>query len=360
MRYTKTINVVAHVVGWLLLFALFMGFVSVSNRNTDAGIPFNASILLFVGLLGLIFYTNALLLVPKLFLQKRYAVYFGIFILLLVVIYFIRPFDILVMTDRVRERPPFPLPPPPNGNGLQLPDGARLPQRRPRTDIISIILFVMIWALSFLATMVKQWRSTERRAAQAEADKANAELSFLKAQINPHFLFNTLNNIYALAVTQHSATAPSIMKLSHIMRYITDNATHDHVPLQSAVACMTDYIDLHRLRFNQKVSIDYTVSGPLEGKEIAPLILITFVENIFKYGISSHEASPVSIRLEVAEKSLHFYCQNRIFTQPNGVESTGIGIANTRQRLQFLYPGRHHLHIDQLNGLFTVSLQIQY
>jgi LytS/YehU family sensor histidine kinase len=192
-----------------------------------------------------------------------------------------------------------------------------------------------------------------------EAEKARAELNILKAQINPHFLFNTLNNIYALAVTGNEHTAPSIMKLSQIMRYITETAQQDEVPLESAVTCITDYIDLHRLRLNRKAQVDYTVSGELKGLYISPLILLPFVENIFKYGISSHEPSPVTIRLEAREKQVHFFCQNRIFPQQRISESTGIGIDNTSKRLALLYPNKHQLHISTGDGLFTVSLDVQ-
>src|SRR6202008_3873902 len=110
----------------------------------------------------------------------------------------------------------------------------------------SLFIFIMIIALSTAAVINQQWRLTEQRAIQAEVDKANAELSFLKAQINPHFLFNTLNNIYTLAINNNEHTADSIMKLSNIMRYVTDEVGEDFVPVQNELDCIDNYIELQR------------------------------------------------------------------------------------------------------------------
>src|SRR5688572_8003124 len=104
------------------------------------------------------------------------------------------------------------------------------------------------------------------------------------------------------------------MKLSNIMRYITDEVAQDYVPLQLELDCAANYIDIQRLRLSNKVVVDFSVTGDSEGKQIAPLILISFIENVFKYGTSSHEPSPISIRLIIKEKSITFYCQNKIFS----------------------------------------------
>lgn len=359
----KLIVITAHIIGWLLLCGLLFGFVLISQRsvstNTITDIP--PSVILFLTGCILIFYTNANVLVPQLYLRKHYVLYFGIFLLVLAAVYLLRPFE-QMMDQQLRrfrppEMPPFPFPAPPGQFPANMPP---IPGRPPaqRTDIISIILLVMVWSLSFGIEILREWRRTERRAVQAEADKANAELSFLKAQINPHFLFNTLNNIYALAVRNDEQTAPAIMKLSHIMRFISDNAAREEVPLQQAVGCMTDLIDLNRLRFNNKVNIEYNVTGKFEGKYISAFVLITFVENIFKWGISSHEPSPVIIRLHADDNAIHFFCQNKIFHQNDGGNDSGIGLENTRKRLAFLYPGKHRLQISTANKLFTVDLEI--
>jgi two-component system, LytTR family, sensor kinase len=229
----------------------------------------------------------------------------------------------------------------------------------PRFDIISLLLFVMIWSLSSALSIVKEWRYTLQRVSRAEAEKARAELAFLKAQINPHFLFNTLNNIYSLAVTKNDDTPFAIMKLSNIMRYLTDDATHDYVALQNEVECISDYIELQRLRLNQKTEINFSISGQLNDKQISPLILITFVENVFKYGVSNHEPSPLTIKISADERTITLFCQNRVFNNLRKVEREGIGIGNTKQRLKLLYPNKHLLNITTDKGLYTVLLTVQ-
>ncbi|RZM01083.1 MAG: histidine kinase, partial [Pedobacter sp.] len=192
----------------------------------------------------------------------------------------------------------------------------------------------------------------------AEAEKANAELSFLKAQINPHFLFNTLNNIYTLAITSSEHTADSIMKLSNIMRYVTDEVEEDFVELQNEVGCISNYIDLQRLRLGSKTSVSFTVQGDLSGKKIAPLLLMTFVENVFKYGISKQHQSDIDINLLVKPDTITFLCVNPIFERNEKLERTGIGLNNTRQRLKHLYPGKHILNIKDENNQFMVVLTL--
>jgi LytS/YehU family sensor histidine kinase len=217
----------------------------------------------------------------------------------------------------------------------------------------------MMLALSMAIRISRQLQVTEQRVARAEADKANAELSFLKAQVNPHFLFNTLNNIYTLAITNNEHTGESILKLSDIMRYITDDIAADFVSLEREVECMTNYIDLQRLRLGKNVFLEYTVTGNLGNRKIAPLILMTFVENVFKYGISNHEASPLTIRLFCENRTISFFSENRIFSPGRAGERPGTGIRNARQRLEYLYPQKYFLSITNDNGLYTVDLSMQ-
>lgn len=353
---TKLINIISHVAGWLFFFSLIIGFLSNSPEEGDSifsKLLAPAFIIFYVVYLSL-FYVNYFILIPAIYLKKKYFLYFLIILLLFAAVYFIKPFDRLISINpppgqqpRVErtgsQKPP---PKPPRGNGS-------------RKDINSIILFVTAWSLSTAIPIIRQWRVTEKRALQAETDKANAELSFLKSQVNPHFLFNTLNNIYSMAVTKNENTAPSVMKLSNIMRYITDEAGQDYVLLDSEVECMKDYIDLQKLRLGTKMKVDFSVNGNTIDKKIAPLILMTFVENVFKYGISSHEESGIVIKLSADEQTISFFCQNKLFETKRNTERTGIGIPNARQRLQHLYPDKHFLDISTDNGLFTVRLTLQ-
>jgi hypothetical protein len=305
-----------------------------------------------------LFYFNTYVLIPNFYSKRKYLIYAVTMMILFAVVFVIRPFDGL-MSQFNRHVNVEMRPPPDNfGPGTRKPPGDN--RSGPgHTDIVSIILFITVWSLSTAICVIRQWRNTEKRAIQAEADKANAELSFLKAQINPHFLFNTLNNIYSLAVTKNENTADSILKLSNIMRYVTDDVREDFGSLDNEIECMRDYIDLQRLRLGKKMNVDFLVNGQTENKKIAPLILMTFIENVFKYGISSHEQSEISIKISVEDHNIIFFCRNRLFDVKRNPGRTGIGIANTRQRLQHLYPNKHFLDIKTGNGLYTVHLSLQ-
>ena len=362
--------VIIHLIAWLLFFSLILTFITASSEtNSIITLLFTPQFIFFALIYIFLFYVNTYYLIPKVYFKGQYILYFFIILVLLVVVYYTKPFDRLFQLQKNTsvgflppglsspphvDRPFFPrrgMPAPPFGD----PAG----QQQSHTDIISLILFVMIWSISGALQIVKQWRNVEQRAARAEADKAKAELSFLKAQINPHFLFNTLNNIYSLAVNKNENTAASIMKLSKIMHYVTDEVSQDFVSLENEIEFVRDYIDLQRLRLNNKVSLDFTVQGNVTGKQIAPLIIMPFIENIFKYGISNHEPSQILIQLFVEEKKLRLFCQNKIFTSARKEERTGIGIENTRQRLQRLYPNRHSLHISTDNNLYSLKLLLQ-
>lgn len=290
----------------------------------------------------LIFYLNSYVLIPKLYFNKKYLLYIAIVLVLFALVAYGRPFVLLLQSHLSK----FPSPP---SEPVKAP-----PPEVP--DIVSIFLYIMTITLGMALKVTQQWRNSLQQIARAEADTAKAELSFLKAQINPHFLFNTLNNIYSLAVTKNDKTADSIMKLSNIMRYITDDVSQHYVPLQLEVDCINDFIELQRLRLSKKVVVDFSVKGKLENKTIVPLLLITFVENVFKYGISNHENATITIQIVANERSITFYCYNKIFKPAGTSQRTGIGIANAQKRLEHLYPNKHLLNITNENGFFSVEL----
>jgi two-component system, LytTR family, sensor kinase len=359
MPYSRISDIFIHVFAGLAFLTLPLLFMSGQTGNEGIiSIVLSAGYWIFCLTYILIFYFNTYFLIPRLYFTRKYLFYITIVLVLFALVSYGRPFEQLLqhhephhapppadmfMTDRgVYDEPGGP----PQGPG----------PRSMRIDIVSIFLYIMTIALGMALQVTRQWRTSLQQIARAEADKAQAELSFLKAQINPHFLFNTLNNIYSLAFTKNEKTADSIMKLSNIMRYVTDDVSHHFVPLQLEVDCINDFIELQRLRLSKKVTVDFSIKGRLENKTIVPLLLITFVENVFKYGISNHENTTITIQLVADERSITFYCHNKIFKPAGTPQRTGIGIANANKRLEHLYPNKHLLNITNENGFFSVEL----
>ncbi|WP_182953903.1 sensor histidine kinase [Pedobacter gandavensis] len=303
-----------------------------------------------------IFYLNAYYLFPKLYFNKKYLMYgLSIITLLVIFVFMIKPFDQLIQLNR---KPRSAI------SKTHLPDVVKtttLPGARDRNkgyffDINSLFIFLMVIGIGIALRTIKEWQLTEKRAILAEAGKTNAELSFLKAQINPHFLYNTLNNIYTLCITGNEKAAESILKLSHIMRYVTDEAGADFVSLEGELDCIDDFIALQKIRLGKKITLTYEVIGNPQGHQISPLILMTFIENVFKYGLSNHSETNIVIKIRIEPKLISFYAQNTIFENRNLNNREGLGISNTRQRLEHLYPGKYKLEIDDKNNLFTVNL----
>ncbi|MGN7821193.1 sensor histidine kinase [Chitinophaga sp. 22536] len=202
-----------------------------------------------------------------------------------------------------------------------------------------------------------RWRLSEQ-ALHSKALKAAAELSFLKSQLQPHFLFNTLNNIYSLAMSQHEYTAASILKLSNMMRYVTTDTGHDYVLLQREIECIHDYIDLQQLRLTSRTKVKFSVSGNPGIKCIAPMLLLPFLENAFQRGVSTQEASDIVVHLQATDKCIRFYCSNRHFPVTMDDGPAAADIRHARERLQQLYPHRHQLQIREDNGVQVVKLSL--
>jgi two-component system, LytTR family, sensor kinase len=363
MAKEKLLSVLAHSLGWLLFFGLLMGFLY--NANPELGVMellSKPAFLFFAAIYIFSYYFNTVILVPGLYLRKHYFLYFTVIALLFAAIFFIKPFDTLLagfIPDGGMDMPKGP--PPPGFEDMPRP-GFRPPREMNgwlKTDIVSCILFVMVTSLGLALCLIKQWRFTEQRALKAETEKANAELSFLKAQINPHFLFNTLNNIYSMVVVKHEHAADAVMKLSNIMRYITDEIRTDLVPLESEISCINDYIDLQRLRLGGKTTVEVDMNGNTGSMQVAPLLLMTFVENAFKFGVSNHESSVIHLEVIAEEPLIRFYCRNKLFPVQSHAERSGIGIPNARKRLEHLYPDRYKLDIREEDGVYAVQLILQ-
>jgi two-component system LytT family sensor kinase len=346
----RIVQITTHLAAWFCFLLLPFVFFP---RPKDFSIERYLSVFFIVNSILLIafYYLNTYLIIPKLLEQKKFVAY-TLIILALLIFYGCFPRIYHYFFGSLQPQPP----------GMRSPEPGRPRNfQQPLLAPGNIAVFLLIFVFSTGVKVINQWLRSEQRNKEIATEKLNAELSFLKAQINPHFLFNTLNNIYALASTQSEYTAPAIMKLSSIMRYVLTEARNDLVPLEKEIQFTTNYIELLKMRLTDKSSIDFTVKGDPLGRQIAPLLLLPFVENAFKYGISTREQSPIIILLEIKQDSLYFSVSNykHINTSLKVTDNTGIGINNTRRRLDLLYDSRHTLTIDDEAGKFTVHLNIQ-
>ena len=212
----------------------------------------------------------------------------------------------------------------------------------------------------FLSTAFKfsvDWFINEKVKKNLENEKLVAELAFLKSQINPHFLFNSLNNIYSLAYQKSDKAPEAIIKLSEIMRYMLQESNESRVKLAREIRYLENYIELQKLRFKGQAYIDLTITGDYMDKSIAPLILISFVENAFKHGVATDPENPIRILIAVEEKYLTFDISNKksLF---NKDRSSGIGLTNVRRRLDLLYSGKFVLAIEESGSMYFCKLSL--
>jgi len=226
--------------------------------------------------------------------------------------------------------------------------------------IITVTIFNVLFAiLAFAYRFAKDWFLYEKQRISIGEWQARTELEALKNQINPHFLFNALNNLFSLSLKSgDDKTAEGIAKLSEMMRYVFDKSKLDKVTLAEEIKYIEDYIYLQKLRFEDDVKVETDFSNACRDKLIAPMILIPFVENAFKYGVNSSEKNVISCKLNCREEQLEVLIANRLLDNTETMPSTGVGLSNVKKRLALIYPQRHNLDISRANGKFTVKLQI--
>ncbi len=216
-------------------------------------------------------------------------------------------------------------------------------------------LFFML--LSTAVYVISSNVKTREDRKNLETEKLNAELAFLRSQINPHFLFNSLNNIYSLAYRKSDKTPEAVLKLSEIMRYMLYESNEEWVLLEEEINYLKNYIELQKLRFKEKVYVDLRVDIEGEGHVIMPLLLISFLENAFKHGVSTDVEKPIRIDISVQKGRLHFKAENAK-NQQNKDDTKGVGLANLKRRLQLGYPDRHTINIVETENYYSSELFI--
>ena len=339
-----TQQLILHIAGCLVFLSLPLLFSpeSLSLRSYLTNPPTQRDIFAYTLVLAA-FYANFYLLIPRLYFRRRYALYILTNLLL---------FLLVATLPNLLPRhlpPPHQVAVPPSFN-----PGPHPGQSHPIFWDISQHLFLFLLVL-FLALLIK----IRDRLKKTEAEKLHAELAYLKTQINPHFLFNTLNSIYSLALERSDRTADAIVRLSSMMRYVLLDTGREKVPLEQELSYLSDYILLQQTRFEGSSHIHFTVEGTAKGHTIVPLLLIPFIENAFKHGINPEEPSDIFITIHIHDSQLSLQTTNKKLALPQQTPHSGLGIQNTRQRLQLLYPGKFTLDIGDGPKDFVVSLTLK-
>ncbi|WP_259068363.1 sensor histidine kinase [Mucilaginibacter sp. X4EP1] len=326
-----------HIFFWIVLISFFL----VVARNNE---KFTTEDLLVIFLLYptiniSLFYLNYLLFIPLFFDKKRYSFYVVSVVISIVVYGFIKYGVALIFKDIVLTRM----------KGETVSFGSYF-----LSTVFTSLIFLF---LSAVLKFIIDWFLNERIQRDLENQRLTAELAFLKSQINPHFLFNSLNSIYSLAYQRSETTPEAILKLSEIMRYMLYECNDNKVDLEKELQYLQNYIDLQKIRFGNKAYIDYKVEGKVEHQQIVPLLLIAFIENAFKHGVANNALTPIRLLIDVEDSHLHFYMQNKKHRN-NRDEVGGIGLNNVKRRLDLLYPGKYNLDVRDETDTYTVELSL--
>jgi len=329
-------RIVYHLIFWLTLFAFLLYFDDSGLSRTDRW--FNE----FINLLfyGAIVYFNLLYLIPNYLTKKRLGTYL---LLLLAATFVLTPLRVIFFYFRFSGM-----------SHLQQPLIGNL------NNYFALTFF--IGSGSTVLKIITDWFRQLREHQELQTQTMQSELRFLKSQINPHFLFNTLNNLYALTLKKSDKAPEIVIKLSEMMRYMLYECNEKQVPLQKEVHYLKNYLDLEKLRQSNDIDINFLVEGQITDQQIAPLLFIPFLENSFKHGLNTQlQAGFVNIHLKVADKYVDFSIENskgQTIPRQENRPSGGIGLVNVRRRLNLLYPERYQLQIHNNPNTFAVHLTI--
>lgn len=289
----------------------------------------------YVGLL-IFFYLNFFYLIPKLFFKKKYFVFIFCLVLIYVAISFVP--DLFFNHQNPRFHPK----PVPNDRFYDL------------HPIFPQNVFFQFCLVAFVSLLIK----INMRLKEVESEKLKSEVAYLRAQINPHFLFNTLNGIYALALERSESTADAVFRLSGMMRYAINESQKSTVSIEKEFEYIHHYLALQKLRITPDTILEYNIESDDNSLQIPPLLLISFIENAFKYGLNPEKESMIDICIKVKNNQLYSNIKNSIVAKPYEEEKSSIGILNTKKRLELLFPKKHKLSIFESDDFFNVELII--
>ncbi|MGZ8557341.1 MAG: sensor histidine kinase [Chitinophagaceae bacterium] len=326
-----------HVFFWMLVFGCWYFL-----RYEDYKVPGRAFLITLIKVidLALMIYITNYLLLPQLFYKKKYG-------------WFVLAFILLVVTSSVIKMNIL-------GRIMDVPQLYSLSgdfKKRIYDNVIPHFFLVIAGAA---VKLMFDYTRLQQRMAETAKEKAEAELNFLKSQINPHFLFNSLNSVYFLIDKNNTIARESLHKFSDMLRYQLYEANGAKIPVEKEISYLKDYVDLQTLRRDEHYSVSFSYSPQVSGFLIEPLLLIPFVENAFKH-VSSYTDKNNFVKLELHRSNGDF-----MFSAENSKDRikttepySGIGLHNVKRRLELLYPGKHELTIMDENGIYKINLKLK-
>jgi two-component system LytT family sensor kinase len=344
----RYVPLLSHVLGWGLLGYLLFFAQSFGTEIRFPNLFWIRQGIFFCLMVG-IFYLNSHVLVPRLLLRDQTGRYLmtliGVIVCILLVLWGIETsFNLPILMHRAFH---------PDGKGQPKLYGWIQP---------NVFTILLVLGISTSLSLLQKWQTDANLRLALEQAKTTSELSFLKAQINPHFFFNTLNNIYALTLIDVETAREALHRLSRMMRYVLYDTQTSTTLLSKELAFVSDYIQLMQLRLTDKVTVTLDPPNPLNDRPIAPMLLLPFVENAFKHGVSALHPSRIHISIQQQQNKLLMDVRNTLFLDktPSLEAGNGIGLTNTRRRLDLLYPGQYALHINEQTptGEYQVQLTL--
>lgn len=343
-KYTRFL---LYVLIWsLLAFIMFM-YPHTVRREVPLPPEFVTKQIVHMGIMLAAYYFNAYYLVPKLLVKKRYL----LFVIAILLFTLIAAFFMSVVSRSLDLHTKLPF--------------ANIPAiwNKLYLDRFTSWTTLIVLGISTLLSIMSKWSVDSTRLERLEREKIQTELSTLRAQIHPHFLFNTFNTVYALSYVDSEASRKALAQVSRMLRYQLYEVQRKETPLEKELAFIKDYVNIMRLRVNEKIKVGLCLPEETGSLSIAPMILICYIENVFKHGLDDKAEGNMLIVIEQSGNTLSLMTKNKIATASKPVKdegSMGIGMQNTKRRLELLYPNRHQIStkIDSDNNEFELRLTL--
>lgn len=363
-----------YVVVWVVLFVAPLFSIQLHESHTDTiGYPWHMLFELWkqLGIFFVVFLLHNWLLAPLIVYRQRRWVYFSSISVLMALFVAVQCADGPPKDrhhgPRHEQMTELPAPPPVHDEafGPEPPhlDKHHKPQQEPHPvligqhDLVATIICILMLGMNIGVKLYFKQREDQSHLADLERQNLSQQLEFLKYQINPHFMMNTLNNIHALVDIDPEEAKETIVELSKIMRFVLYEGSKQLVPLSRELTFLENYIRLMWKRVSDQVQISVDLPSQVTEHEVPPLLLITFVENAFKHGVSYQQASFIEISVKLTDDWLYFSCRNSKVPQTQH-QSGGVGLQNARRRLELIYGTRYSLDIKEDAESYNVSLQI--